>query len=179
MYSTILLTLALSSTQPYPQEFERLYTENTEITYDDLVVDVHGYKVPTRSAFRGWMLLNHAEDRVREIGQQLKDAGITQSMPLHLVLLQGTDWAMSNTTLFTLPDKKNVSNMINTLKYIQQHIEPEIGVVIPEALGRGKKHSLTSKGHGYYICLFDCKSKQPKSKQLINKNFRSWNANCC
>lgn len=133
MYSTILLTLALSSTQPYPQEFERLYTENTEITYDALVVDVHGYKVPTRSAFRGWMLLNHAEDRVREIGQQLKDAGITQSMPLHLVLLQGTDWAMSNTTLFTLPDKKNVSNMINTLKYIQQHIEPEIGVVIPEA----------------------------------------------
>ena len=131
MYSTILLTLALSSTQPYPQEFERLYTENTEITYDDLVVDVHGYKVPTRSAFRGWMLLNHTEDRVREIGQQLKDAGITQSMPLHLVLLQVTDWAMSNTTLFTLPDKKNVSNMINTLKYTQQYIEPEIGVVIP------------------------------------------------
>ena len=49
----------------------------------------------------------------------------------HLVLLQGTDWAMSNTTLFTLPDKKNVSNMINTLKYTQQCIEPEIGVVIP------------------------------------------------
>ena len=53
MYSTILITLALSSTQPYPQKFERLYTENTQITYDDLVVDVHGYKVPTRSAFRG------------------------------------------------------------------------------------------------------------------------------
>ncbi len=68
MYASILITLALSTTQPYPEEFERLYTEETEITYDDLVVDVHGYKVPTRSAFRGWMLLNHAEDKVREIG---------------------------------------------------------------------------------------------------------------
>ena len=131
MYGSILITLALSTTQPYPEKFEKLYTEETEITYDDLVVDVHGYKVPTRSAFRGWMLLNHAQDQVKAIGQQLKDNGITQSMPLHLVLLQGTDWAMSNTTLFTLPNKKHVPNMINTLKYIQQYIEPEIGVVIP------------------------------------------------
>ncbi len=35
MYASILITLALSTTQPYPEEFERLYTEETEITYDD------------------------------------------------------------------------------------------------------------------------------------------------
>ena len=79
MYASILITLALSSTQPYPEEFETtVYTEETEITYDDLVVDVHGYKVPTRSAFRGWMLLNHAEDKVKgRLGNRLKDAGVT------------------------------------------------------------------------------------------------------
>ena len=49
MYASILITLALSTTQPYPEKFEKLYTEETEITYDDLVVDVHGYKVPTLS----------------------------------------------------------------------------------------------------------------------------------
>lgn len=73
MYASILITLALSITQPYPEEFERLYTEETEITYDDLVVDVHGYKVPTHSAFRGWLLLNHSEYKVRGLGNEQHD----------------------------------------------------------------------------------------------------------
>ncbi|WP_299694752.1 D-Ala-D-Ala carboxypeptidase family metallohydrolase [uncultured Vibrio sp.] len=146
MYSSILITLALSTSHPYPEEFEKLYTEETEITYEDLVVDVHGYKVPTRAAFRGWALLNNAADQVKEIGQQLKEAGVTQSMPLHLVLLQGTDWAMSNAILFTLPNKNHVPNMINTLKYIQQYIEPEIGVVIPVSGERSQLYNQQAGG---------------------------------
>ncbi|MCK6264634.1 hypothetical protein KP803_15240 [Vibrio sp. ZSDE26] len=131
MFSHLFIALLLSTTQINSEELQKLYTEDTEIDYSDLVVDVHGYKVPTRTAFRGWMLLNHAEDKVMKIGKQLRDAGITRSMPLHLILLQGTDWVMSNTTLFTLPNAKHLPNMIRTLTFIQTHIEPEIGVVIP------------------------------------------------
>ncbi|PMJ99195.1 D-Ala-D-Ala carboxypeptidase family metallohydrolase [Vibrio sp. 10N.261.55.A7] len=131
MYSHLFIALLLSTTQPHSEELQKLYTEETEINYDDLVVDVHGYKLPTRAAFRGWVLLNHAEEKVTKIGHQLRDAGVTKSMPLHLILLQGTDWVMSNTTLFSLPNAKHLPNMIRTLKFIQTHIEPEIGVVIP------------------------------------------------
>ena len=53
---------------------------------------------------------------------------------------------MSNTTLFTLPDKKNVSNMINTLKYTQQCIEPEIGVVIPVSGARTQIYNQQAGG---------------------------------
>ncbi|MGF1695392.1 hypothetical protein L4D20_02170 [Vibrio kyushuensis] len=131
MYSHLFISLLLMTSQPHSDDLQKLYTEETEINYDDLIVDVHGYKLPTRVAFRGWTLLNHAEDKVLKIGKQLRDAGIKPTMPLHLILLQGTDWVMSNTTLFTLPNSKHLPNMIRTLIFIQTYIEPEIGVVIP------------------------------------------------
>ncbi|MBW3695966.1 hypothetical protein EK599_09680 [Vibrio sp. T187] len=131
MSLSLLLSLLVINSQPMPEEFSKLYSVEEELSYDDLVVDVHGYKVPTRTAFQGWVLLNHAEDKIKKIGNQLRDAGIQQSMPLHLILLQGTDWVMSNTALFTLPHRDHISTMINTLKFIQEYIEPEIGIVIP------------------------------------------------
>lgn len=92
MYTTLLIAALLSTNEPHTDELEKLYTTEREISYDDLVVDVRGYKVPTRAAFQGWVLLNNAEKKVANIGQQLRDAGIKETMPLHLILLQGTDW---------------------------------------------------------------------------------------
>ena len=53
---------------------------------------------------------------------------------------------MSNTTLFTLPNKKHVPNMINTLEYIQQYIESEIGVVVPVSGERSKLYNQQAGG---------------------------------
>ncbi len=122
------------STDANANELDMLYKVETEFTYEDLVVDVHGYPVPTLTAFRGWMLLNNAEKTVLEIAQRFEEGGVVRrddTMPLHLVLLQGTEWSIRSTSVFTLPSDKNVENMIRTIKFIQQHVEPVIGVVIP------------------------------------------------
>ncbi|WP_295893469.1 hypothetical protein [uncultured Vibrio sp.] len=180
MYTQILLALLLTTHSPHSEELQKLYTEETEISYDDLVVDVHGYKLPTRAAFRGWALLNHAEDKVTKIGQQLRDAGVTRSMPLHLILLQGTDWVMSNTTLFSLPNEQHLPNMIRTLIFIQTYIEPEIGVVIPVS---GERTSLYNQHAGGALrskhlefCALDLVPAGDISRQDLHKKLKSIHA---
>lgn len=146
MYTTVLVAALLSTTEPHNDELEKLYTTEREISYDDLVVDVRGYKVPTKAAFQGWVLLNNAEKKVEKIGNQLREAGIKETMPLHLILLQGTDWVLSDTTLFSLPEAQNMPKMIKTLKFIQTYIEPEIGVVIPVSGERTSSYNQQAGG---------------------------------
>ncbi|MEZ9903927.1 D-Ala-D-Ala carboxypeptidase family metallohydrolase [Vibrio breoganii] len=128
----------------------KLYDSENELEYNDLVIEVKGYKVPTRAAFRGWMLMNRAEGRVGEIAQQLRDAGITEeplkTMPLHLILLQGTNWAMNGTSVFTVPDQKRVPNMVRTVKFIQEHVEPVLGPLVPVSGDRTQYYNQTSGG---------------------------------
>ncbi|PMH43290.1 hypothetical protein BCU68_04265 [Vibrio sp. 10N.286.49.B3] len=127
-------------------ELEPLYTDPWSLTYEDLIVDIQGYKVPSLVAFKGWALLNKNEKRLIEIKEQFLAAGIKETMPLYLVLLQGTDWTHTKSTLFTLPDDKNIPKMINTIRFIQTYIEPEIGLVIPVSGERTAEYNQEAGG---------------------------------
>ncbi|MEZ9590397.1 D-Ala-D-Ala carboxypeptidase family metallohydrolase [Vibrio breoganii] len=143
----MLLSISFSASS---NDLLKLYDSGNDLEYNDLVIEVKGYKVPTRAAFRGWMLMNRAEDRVGEIAQQLRDAGITEeplkTMPLHLILLQGTNWAMNGTSVFTVPDQKRVPNMVRTVKFIQEHVEPVLGPLVPVSGDRTQYYNQTSGG---------------------------------
>ncbi|MDN3715904.1 D-Ala-D-Ala carboxypeptidase family metallohydrolase [Vibrio breoganii] len=143
----MLLSISFSASS---NDLLKLYDSENELEYNDLVIEVKGYKVPTRAAFRGWMLMNRAEGRVGEIAQQLRDAGITEeplkTMPLHLILLQGTNWAMNGTSVFTVPDQKRVPNMVRTVKFIQEHVEPVLGPLVPVSGDRTQYYNQTSGG---------------------------------
>jgi hypothetical protein len=131
-------------------ELIKLYKSEDELEYRDLVIDVKGYKVPTRLAFRGWMLMNKADGRVKEIADRLYREGITEepmkTMPLHLILLQGTNWAMNGTSVFTLPDRAQVTNMVKTVSFIQKYVEPVTGPLIPVSGDRDPFYNQTSGG---------------------------------
>ena len=142
----LLIILILPNTAIAEDKYARLYEKSSEITYDDLVVDVKGYKVPSRATFRAWILLNHAEKQVKDIAKVFQDSGIQETMPLYLILLQGTDWALNNTSLFTLPKKSNLPKMIATVKFIQTYIEPEIGTVVPVSGERSSIYNSTAGG---------------------------------
>lgn len=143
----MLLSISFSASS---NDLLKLYDSGNDLEYNDLVIEVKGYKVPTRAAFRGWMLMNRAEGRVGEIAQQLRDAGITEeplkTMPLHLILLQGTNWAMNGTSVFTVPDQKRVPNMVRTVKFIQEHVEPVLGPLVPVSGDRTQYYNQTSGG---------------------------------
>ncbi|WP_394241914.1 D-Ala-D-Ala carboxypeptidase family metallohydrolase [Vibrio astriarenae] len=131
------------------EDYQALYKDSHNLTYDDLIVEVHGLKLPTRTAFLGWMIMNGVTEEVTAIHQQFIEAGIYEkkgvTMPLHLVLLQGTDWVLNDTSLFTLPSPENVPNMIKTLKFIQQYVEPELGPLIPVS---GKRSTIYNESAG-------------------------------
>ncbi|WP_422125682.1 D-Ala-D-Ala carboxypeptidase family metallohydrolase [Vibrio breoganii] len=143
----MLLSISFSASS---NDLLKLYDSGNDLEYNDLVIEVKGYKVPTRAAFRGWMLMNRAEGRVGEIAQQLRNAGITEeplkTMPLHLILLQGTNWAMNGTSVFTVPDRKRVPNMVRTVKFIQEHVEPVLGPLVPVSGDRTQYYNQTSGG---------------------------------
>ncbi|MEZ9768780.1 D-Ala-D-Ala carboxypeptidase family metallohydrolase [Vibrio breoganii] len=143
----MLLSISFSASS---NDLLKLYDSGNDLEYNDLVIEVKGYKVPTRATFRGWMLMNRAEGRVGEIAQQLRDAGITEeplkTMPLHLILLQGTNWAMNGTSVFTVPDQKRVPNMVRTVKFIQEHVEPVLGPLVPVSGDRTQYYNQTSGG---------------------------------
>ncbi len=131
-------------------ELMKLYKPQKNIAYPDLVIDVKGYKVPTRAAFRGWMLMNRAEDQVQTLANELFAAGVKEvpleTMPLHLILLQGTDWRLKGTSIFTLPDKKQVPMMVRTLKFVQTHVEPLTGPLIPVSGDRDDYYNTNAGG---------------------------------
>ncbi|PMG81340.1 hypothetical protein BCU83_09185 [Vibrio breoganii] len=144
-----LLIISISF-NTYSNELLKLYEAENELEYSDLVIEVKGYKVPTRAAFRGWMLMNRAEDKLTVVRDQFIAAGITEvpmkTMPLHLVLLQGTNWAMNGTSVFTVPDEKLIPNMVRTVKFIQDHVEPVTGPLVPVSGDRTQYYNQTSGG---------------------------------
>jgi len=149
MARLLVLLLCFIPFFSHANELLKLY-EREKIEYADLIISVKGYKVPTRLAFQGWMLMNQAEPKVQAIADQLFASGIKeiplQTMPLHLILLQGTNWKLNGTSIFTLPDKKQVPKMIKTVKFIQTHIEPVIGPLVPVSGNRDQYYNQTSGG---------------------------------
>ncbi|MDN3661349.1 D-Ala-D-Ala carboxypeptidase family metallohydrolase [Vibrio agarivorans] len=146
--SLLIFSLCLPA-KLFAEDYASLYEDNHNLEYADLIVEVRGFKLPTRTAFLGWVIMNGITEQVNEIHQQFIDAGIYEkhgkTMPLHLVLLQGTDWVLNGTSLFTLPTEKNVPNMIRTVKFIQQYVEPELGPLIPVS---GKRSTLYNQSAG-------------------------------
>ena len=141
------LLLAFSShSQAEAVDLTKLYEVHTDFDYSDLVVEVQGFKVPTLAAFRGWVLMNRKEKEIQEGYQYFLDNGVKEGIPLHLILLQGTDWRLSNTTVFNLPDKKNWGNMVRTLLFIQEHIMPKTGLLIPVSGDRSKEYNQHAGG---------------------------------
>jgi hypothetical protein len=126
-----LIFTVLCSFNLLADDISGLYEDKEKLQYEDLVVNIKGYEVPSLTAFRGWVLLNKTEKKIQGIADYFRAESIEVSMPLYLVLLQGTDWRMNNASIFTLPNKKHLPDMVNTIKFIQQYIEPEIGIVIP------------------------------------------------
>ncbi|WP_348637747.1 D-Ala-D-Ala carboxypeptidase family metallohydrolase [Photobacterium sp. DA100] len=127
-------------------DLSKLYEVHTDFDYSDLVIEVQGFKVPTLAAFRGWVLMNKKQADIQEGYKYFLDRGVKEGIPLHLVLLQGTDWRLSNTTVFNLPDKKNWDNMVRTLLFIQQHVMPKTGLLIPVSGDRSKEYNQHAGG---------------------------------
>ena len=147
----LLLALLSSPTQA---RIEALYEKKLGLTRDDLIVDVNGYKVPTRDAFQGWMLINGAEKQVTEAGRYFTEKGVERKLPLYLVLLQGTDWQLSEKSLFVLPDRKHWDNMIRTVRLIETEVIPVIGELVPVSGERSEEYNAIAGG-------------APSSKHLI------------
>ncbi|MGF1683917.1 D-Ala-D-Ala carboxypeptidase family metallohydrolase [Photobacterium minamisatsumaniensis] len=143
-FLAILCLIATTTANAVP--YSSLYKSHREFNYDDLVIEVQGYKVPTRAAFRGWVLMNHNEDIIAEAYNYFIEQGVKETMPLHLVLLQGTDWRVSNTTIFNLPKRTNWDNMIRTLLFIQKHVSPKTGLLIPVSGDRSKEYNIHAGG---------------------------------
>ena len=145
----IMLSLLLgfsSASQAEAVDLSKLYEVHTDFDYSDLVVEVQGFKVPTLAAFRGWVLMNRKEKEIQEGYKYFLDNGVKEGIPLHLILLQGTDWRLSNTTVFNLPDKKNWDNMVRTLLFVQEYVMPKTGLLIPVSGDRSKEYNQHAGG---------------------------------
>jgi hypothetical protein len=142
----IFFTSALLLSTPGYARILELYETKLGLTEDDLIVQVNGYKVPTRDAFEGWLLVNQAHHKVRKIGQYFIDNGVQGKLPLYLVLLQGTDWQLNEKSVFVLPSRDHIDNMVRTVKYVEQHIVPVIGDLVPVSGERSEEYNATSGG---------------------------------
>ena len=145
----IMLSLLLgfsNASQAEAVDLSKLYEVHTDFDYSDLVVEVQGFKVPTLAAFRGWVLMNRKEKEIQEGYKYFLDNGVKEGIPLHLILLQGTDWRLSNTTVFNLPDKKNWDNMVRTLVFVQEEVMAKTGVLIPVSGDRSREYNQHAGG---------------------------------
>ncbi len=150
MTRLVVLLLCFMPLFSNANELLKLYEQENKVAYEDLVIRVKGYEVPTRMAFRGWVLMNQAEPQVRAIADKLFASGVKeiplQTMPLHLILLQGTNWKLNGTSIFTMPGTKQVHRMVKTVKFIQTHIEPAVGPLVPVSGDRDQYYNQTSGG---------------------------------
>lgn len=177
MLRFLILGLVGFSFMASGNDLMKLYKSETELEYSDLVIDVKGYKVPTRAAFRGWMLMNRAEPKLEVIRDAFIEAGITevpmQTMPLHLILLQGTNWALNGTSVFTIPDEKLIPNMVRTVKFIQEHVEPVTGPLVPVSGDRTEYYNQTSggatKSKHLMFCALDLVPINDVSREELHK----------
>ncbi len=113
---------------------------------EELIVEVNGYPVPTRDAFRRWLLINGATGRVLRIHRYFLAAGIRGDLPLYLVLLQGSDWQPNGNALFSLPGRQHWDNMVRTLRLIETEVIPVVGNLIPVSGGRSAAYNATAGG---------------------------------
>ncbi|GEA50680.1 hypothetical protein VIN01S_14840 [Vibrio inusitatus NBRC 102082] len=181
MIRFVCLLLSTLTFTASANELMKLYISEEDWEYNDLVVSVKGYKVPTRAAFRGWILMNQAQKPVKEIADQMLASGITEvpmkTMPMHLVLLQGTNWAMNGTSVFTLPDNKQVPNMVRTVKFIQEHVEPVLGPLVPVSGDRDQYYNETSGGASrsqhLNFCALDLVPINDLSREELHKKLWS------
>ena len=112
----------------------------------DQVVEVNGYPIPTKAAFRKWMLAKKVTRKVLEIHQHFLAGSIKGRLPLYLVLLQGTDWKSHQQPLFALPDRSHWNNMRRTLQLLESEIIPIVGDLIPVSGERSKEYNLAAGG---------------------------------
>ncbi|WP_411184596.1 D-Ala-D-Ala carboxypeptidase family metallohydrolase [Photobacterium rosenbergii] len=143
MYTFLVFS---SPSQAEAVDLTKLYEVHTDFDYSDLVIEVQGFKVPTLAAFKGWVLMNKKQKEIQEGHQYFLDQGVKEGIPLHLILLQGTDWRLSNTNVFNLPDKKNWDNMVRTLLFIQEHVMPKTGLLIPVSGDRSQEYNQHAGG---------------------------------
>jgi hypothetical protein len=175
----LCIPLLLSGFCMAETDLSKLYTSSTEFKYENMLVDVKGYKVPTIDAFKGWVILNRAGPKVQAIANYFKERGVANqnTMPLHLVLLQGTDWALNDTSLFTLPNSKHLDNMVNTLVFIQTYVEPEVGIVIPVSGERAKIYNDSAGGaprsKHLDFCALDLIPKEDWSRKELHKKIKA------
>lgn len=141
-----LLFIALVFSPLSQARISELYQTKLGLTENDLIVEVNGYKVPTRDAFEGWLLVNQAHEKVGKIGQYFSDNGVLGKLPLYLVLLQGTDWQLNEKSVFVLPNRDHIDNMVRTVKYVEQHIVPVIGDLVPVSGERTEEYNAISGG---------------------------------
>ncbi|WP_413111900.1 D-Ala-D-Ala carboxypeptidase family metallohydrolase [Thaumasiovibrio sp. DFM-14] len=127
-------------------DLSALYEDTHNVRYTDLLVNVQGFQVPTLTAFRGWVIMNDLETEVEQIYQFFDQQGVDEMLPWHLVMMQGTDWARSGKTVFNLPQRKNWANMARTLRFIQKHVIPEVGPVIPVSGDRSQEYNVIAGG---------------------------------
>ncbi|MEH6472418.1 MAG: hypothetical protein V7752_14310 [Halopseudomonas sp.] len=167
-----LLTGLLISNLSYAK-IPSLYETQLDLSLDKLVVEVNGYKVPTRDAFHGWMLINQASDKVFEIRDYFKTNGVKGELPQYLVLLQGTDWRLNQKSVFVLPNKKNWDNMIRTVKLIEQQIIPVIGDLVPVSGERSEEYNAISGGakssKHLNFCAMDLVPEKTIERKLLHQ----------
>lgn len=146
-----LVSFLLSSPSFCNPNYSALYSDAETTPYETLVLNIKGYVIPTLATFKGWIFLNHTQEEVQTLTEEFAKAGIVEqsnkTMPLHLILLQGTSWVLDDTATLSLPKKENLPNMIRTVAFIQQYIEPKTGPLIPVSGERSTMYN-ASTGEG-------------------------------
>lgn len=143
---SFIIFLSYSGFVRSSNDTQKLFQKYSELKHSDLVIEVHGYPVPTLDAFTGWIIFNQAENIYLEIISEFERAGVTHELPLYLVLLQGTNWRLNGKSVFTIPDRKNWPNMIDTLLFIEQYLMPELGLLVPVSGDRTREYNMISGG---------------------------------
>ncbi|NRA41478.1 MAG: hypothetical protein HRU21_04120 [Pseudomonadales bacterium] len=146
LYVVSIWCLLLSACSTAHDDIDKLFQQHSQLHFNDLVVQVQGYPVPTLDAFMGWVIFNQAEAEYEAIIKQFELSGITHEMPLYLVLLQGTNWRLNGKSAFTIPDKADWPNMINTLLFIESYLLPELGLLVPVSGDRTEEYNMISGG---------------------------------
>lgn len=156
---------------------EKLFQKHSELKLSDLVIKVHNYPVPTLDAFSGWIIFNQAESEYRQIINEFERAGVTHELPLYLVLLQGTNWRLNGKSAFTIPKKESWPNMINTLIFIEQHLMPELGLLVPVSGDRTVEYNIISGGakrsRHLQFCALDLVPVKKYSRQELHKKLKA------
>jgi len=172
---SLLFVGLLLSTHAFAKK-PALHESQLDLSLEDLVIEVNGYKVPTIDAFRGWMLVNDATDRVFEIRDYFIKKGVRGEVPLYLVLLQGTDWKLNKKSVFVLPDRKHWDNMVRTLQLIESEVIPVLGDLVPVSGERSEEYNAISGGANKSMhlnfCALDLVPEKTMDRKELHKQLQ-------